>query len=298
MNNRQKEMNPLNPKKRRRRIRGGRFLAYLAVVYFAVGAAALLAPLLKQDQKLKDDAEEYDLLARQARRSVLSEEEPILSLTDPWGGDYAPPLTQATAVPAAMPEAVQADRPSVDLAALYAQNQDFVAWLEIPGTNVIHPVVSTDDPDYYLHHTFSGKESAVGTLFSLAATDYHTPSQNIAVYGHHLRSSGEKMFTSLMRYKDPDFYAGHETVYLDTLYRGGTYKIFAVVNMHSGEWNPAQADFSDDAAFLAFVRQAKAQALYDTGVEVNMADELLTLITCDRSYGGKSGRLVVMAVKQ
>lgn len=137
-----------------------------------------------------------------------------------------------------MPKAIQADRPSVDLAALYAQNQDFVAWLEIPGTNVNHPVVSTGNPDYYLHHTFSGKESAVGTLFSLAA-DYQTPSQNIAVYGHHLRSSGEKMFTSLMRYKDPDFYAGHETVYLDTLYRGGAYKIFAVVNIHSGEWNPA-----------------------------------------------------------
>ena len=158
--------------------------------------------------------------------------------------------------------------------------------------------VQTDDPDDYLNHTFSGKPSVVGTLFSLADADYKAPGRNIAVYGHHLRSSGEKMFTSLMRYKNPDFYEDNKTVMLDSLYRHSEYTIFAVVNMEVGDWEPSRTTFSGDAAFMAFVNRAKSESLYDTGVEVGADDHILTLITCDRSYAGKEGRLVILAVER
>ena len=183
-----------------------------------------------------------------------------------------------------------------DLAACLAQNGDFIAWIKIPGTNVDYPVVWTDDAEHYLHHTFTGKQGTAGTLFSLMKTDYSIPSRNIAIYGHHLKSTGEKMFTSLLRYKDADFYAGHETVLLDTLYESGSYRIFAVLNFRSGEWDASQADFESDAAFLEFIRYARRNALYDTGVTVGAENSILTLITCDRSYGGKAGRLAVVAV--
>ena len=49
-----------------------------------------------------------------------------------------------------------------DLAACLAQNDDFIAWIRIPGTNVDYPVVWTDDAEYYLHHTFTGKQGAAG----------------------------------------------------------------------------------------------------------------------------------------
>ena len=208
-----------------------------------------------------------------------------------------PPISLAEeGLPVQQSESAVGEQAMVDLSAYLAQNPDFVAWLRIPGTNVDYPVVQTDNPDYYLNHTFSGKSSVVGTLFSLADADYAAPGRNIAIYGHHLRSSGEKMFTSLMRYKDADFYAGHETVLLDTLYESGSYRIFAVLNFHSGEWDASQADFESDAAFLEFIRYARRNALYDTGVTVGAEDSILTLITCDRSYGGKAGRLAVVAV--
>ena len=191
----------------------------------------------------------------------------------------------------------QAVQAAVDLSAYLAQNPDFIAWLRIPGTNVDYPVVQTDDPDDYLTHTFSGKQSVVGTLFSLADADYKAPGRNIAVYGHHLRSSGEKMFTSLMRYKNPDFYEDNKTVMLDSLYRHSEYTIFAVMNMKVGDWEPSRTTFSGDAAFMAFVNRAKSESLYDTGVEVGADDHILTLITCDRSYAGKEGRLVILAVE-
>ena len=71
-----------------------------------------------------------------------------------------------------------------------------------------------------------------------------------------------------------------------------------MINLVNGEWDVSTASFANDADFLAFVRQAQARSLYDTGVEVKADDRILTLITCDRSYAAKDGRLIVMAVEQ
>ena len=89
--------------------------------------------------------------------------------------------------------------------------------------------------------------------------------------------------------------ATQEPLELPKTYESGLYRIFAVLNFHSGEWDASQADFESDAAFLEFIRYARRNALYDTGVTVGAEDSILTLITCDRSYGGKAGRLAVMA---
>ena len=185
-----------------------------------------------------------------------------------------------------------------DLAACKAANDDFIAWLKIPGTKVNYPVVRTDNMDYYLTHTFTGKQSKIGTLFSLGRTDYETPGQNIAVYGHHITTGGGNMFQPLLSYKKQSFWEKHQTVYFDTLYDPGEYTVFAVFNMTLGEWDLAAAGFADEFAFQAFLTRAQEASLYDTGVTVDTQDHILTLITCDRSYHGKDGRFIVMAVKQ
>jgi len=177
-------------------------------------------------------------------------------------------------------------------------NDDFIAWIQIPGTTIDYPVVLSDDTRYYLEHTFTGKKSYLGTLFSLGKTDYRTPGKNIAIYGHHIRSNGQVMFSPLISYKKQSFYASHQTIYLDSLYHSDTYIVFAVVNIRSGDWNPSVATFASDDDFLAYIQRARSQSLYETGVEVTAKDRILTLITCDRSFFPKYGRLVVMAVRQ
>ena len=184
-----------------------------------------------------------------------------------------------------------------DLKALKAQNSDFAGWLSIAGTKVDYPVVCSDNTDYYLTHTFNGTKSSLGTLFSLGKTDYGS-SKNIAIYGHHITGSGQKMFKPLLSYKDKSFWSEHRTITLDTLSGKRTYTMFAVINMENDEWDPSTADFVSNDEFAAFVNRAKDQALYDTGVSVSASDRILTLITCDRSYAGKDGRLLVMAVEQ
>ena len=212
------------------------------------------------------------------------------------------PVT-VTAAPTPTPTPSPAPTPrigktGIDLEACKMANGDFVAWLKIPGTKINYPVVWTDRVDYYLTHTFSGKESKIGTLFSLGKTDYQTPGRNIAVYGHHITTSGGNMFQPLMSYKKKSFYETHKTLYFDTLYDLGEYTIFAVINIKSTDWDASTASFDSDQSFLSFVSRAKAASLFDTGVEVTADDHILTLITCDRDYHNPDGRLIVMAVEQ
>ena len=273
-------------------------LTLLAALLFIGGMLAVVLPVLQWDAEVSAEAGEYDQLREQKQQAEACEtveEETLNQHVVPPISLIEEGLSVQQSENAVGERAAQS---AVDLSAYLAQNPDFIAWLRIPGTNVDYPVVQTDDPDYYLNHTFSGKSSVVGTLFSLADADYAAPGRNIAIYGHHLRSSGEKMFTSLMRYKNPDFYEDNKTVVLDSLYRRSEYTIFAVVNMKVGDWEPSRTMFSGDAAFMAFVNRAKSESLYDTGVEVGADDHILTLITCDRSYAGKEGRLVILAVER
>ena len=270
-------------------------LTLLAALLLIGGMLAIILPVLQWDAEVSAEAGEYEQLREQNRQAEAREmvEEETLNQ------HIVPPISLAEeGLPVQQSESAVGEQAMVDLSAYLAQNPDFVAWLRIPGTNVDYPVVQTDNPDYYLNHTFSGKSSVVGTLFSLADADYAAPGRNIAIYGHHLRSSGEKMFTSLMRYKNPDFYEDNQTIVLDSLYRHSEYAIFAVVNMKAGDWETSRTTFSGGAAFMAFVNRAKSESLYDTGVEVGADDHILTLITCDRSYAGKEGRLVILAVER
>ena len=162
---------------------------------------------------------------------------------------------------------------------------------------MIYPVVRSDNTEYYLHHLFTGKESKLGCLFSLKSSDYQTPSKNIAIYGHHI-SHSDAMFSTLMDYKDASYCAAHSLIRVNSLYGERTYRVFAVLNMKVSDWDAATASFSSDESFMRFINRAVKKSMVDTGVQVTAEDNILTLITCDRSYGGASGRLIVMAVQE
>ena len=85
---------------------------------------------------------------------------------------------------------------------------------------------------------------------------------------------------------------------INTIYGTRTYRIFAVLNHTVSDWDASTASFKDDNAFLKFVNRARKKAFYDTGIEVSETDHIITLITCDRSFGGVQGRLLVMGVEQ
>lgn len=284
----------------------------LLMAGFLCGLVLLAVPPAMEMAAYLADADEYAVMAEQVRppgpgatpmatavhitQPPQETESPASPLTT-----HAPESTPAvTCMPRATPPATAPPSmaiSTVDLAACAAQNKDFVAWITIPETVIDYPVVRSDNTAYYLHHLFSGKESKLGCLFSLTSADYETPGRNIAIFGHHLRNSSA-MFSTLMDYKQAGYCADHSQIRLDTLYGTRTYRIFAVVNMKVSDWDATTARFVSDEDFLSFVNRAKNKSLYDTGVAVKSTDNILTLITCDRSHGGASGRLIVMAVQE
>lgn len=299
-----------------------------AVVLLFAGIAVIAASFGMQEWQIRQDADEYEALMQSVKAPPQSSMEesskhlpdekaadaastdiPMQSEESPAGIPVSTDVPMATASPppeqSAAPVSDAASRTAasgasgIDLAACKAQNSDFIAWLQIPGTKISYPVVQTDNATYYLTHTFSRKEGVSGCLFSLGKSDYRLPGRNIAIYGHHMRRSrSQTMFQPLHGYKDADYLAKHPVIQLDSLYHSDTYAVFAALNMRESDWDAAKADFSSDADFLSFVYRAQALSFYDTGIEVGTDDQILTLITCDRDYHSENGRLIVMAVRQ
>lgn len=298
----------------------------LLLAMFLCGAAAFVLPLALELAAYRAGENAYSAIAEISIHAPSPSPIPIMPLPAPTGNaendtetaplpgtESYPQVGMATDALASsspspnIPEAQQTASPSpvaqvvfdtgIDLEMCLTQNKDFVAWLSITGTVISYPVVRSDDSAYYLGHLFNGKKSKLGCLFSLKSSDYRQPSQNIAIYGHHL-SHSDAMFSTLIDYKQESYYAEHSVITLDSIYGRRCYRIFAVLNMKVSDWDPAAASFGSGKAFLQFVNRAKRKALFNTGVEVKENDHILTLITCDRSYSGASGRLIVMAVQE
>lgn len=287
-----------------------RKLDKLLAVMSLVGSMAFLLPIFSQLKEVQENDEQYEALQEHLCSSLAATNASITAeggthVSDDFlSVDATEMSTVLPALPAVSPTLETDDcplnepaTPATGMSACLAQNEDFIAWLAIPGMPINYPVVSSSDTDYYLNHLFTGEKSKLGCLFSLPSSDYQIPSKNIAIYGHHL-SHSDAMFSSLNEYKDESYYASHSTIAMNTIYGDRTYRIFAVLNMRVSDWDAATADFSSGKEFLSYVERARQKALYETAVIVDENDHILTLITCDRSYGGVSGRLIVMAVEE
>lgn len=181
---------------------------------------------------------------------------------------------------------------------LYETNSDMVGWIKIDGTVVNYPVMQTpSSPDYYLKRNFHKESNSHGCIYVRETCDVGAPSDNVTIYGHHMRDGS--MFAVLDDYKDKAFYEQHDTVVFDTLTEHHTYKIFAVfktsATVGKGFAYHQFENAATEAEFNAFVAQCKALSFYDTGITPVYGDKLICLSTCE--YTLENGRFVVVAYR-
>lgn len=183
---------------------------------------------------------------------------------------------------------------------LWEQNHDFAGWLTIEGTVIDYPVMFTpEDPEFYLRRAFDGSEADSGSLF--IGEGCQPEGSHVIIYGHHMKNG--TMFGSLTEYQDPAYWEAHPVIRYDTLDSDGEYQVLAAFYSRVYRLSEEQvfryyqyADLEEPDRFAAYVAQAQAASLYDTGVSAEYGDRLLTLSTC--SYHTKNGRFVVVAVKK
>ncbi len=181
------------------------------------------------------------------------------------------------------------------LAKLQKENDELVAWIKIPGTVIDYPVMQTEeDNDYYLTHDFNREENVHGAPFldvncKLGASD------NLIIYGHHMRD--KTMFQNLMLYENADFCKSNGTIYFDTLDSSQQYQVILVMLISAEEAEDFPyykgISFSNNDSFQAYLTQCSKYAIWQSDTLPDSKTQLLTLSTCE--YSKENGRLVVIA---
>jgi len=182
---------------------------------------------------------------------------------------------------------------------LYNKNKNLIGWLKIDDTIIDYPVMQTADNEFYLDHDIDQKTDKNGTLFLDAACDITKPSTNYIIYGHNMRSG--KMFGSLSKYKNQEYFETHPYIIFDTIYEEAVYEVMYV--FQSQIYNEDEIvfkyyqfiDADSKEEFDSNMSEMEKLSLYETGVEAVYGDHLLTLSTCD--YEEEDGRFVVVAKK-
>lgn len=185
---------------------------------------------------------------------------------------------------------------------LYKSNPDFMGWLTVPGTAIDNPVMYTpDDGQHYLRKNFNGDYDIAGMIFidercKLDPADH--VSTDIIIYGHRMKN--DTMFGPLKYYKEKDFCKENNIVYFDTMYRPGTYVIFAAFlgKAYTYETDAFQyynfIEAPTEVELNDYLTNIKAIAhYYDEENAPVFGDEIITLSTCD--YYTNDGRLALLA---
>lgn len=180
---------------------------------------------------------------------------------------------------------------------LYAVNQDLVGWVRIDNTNLDVQVVQSNDNDYYLKRDFYRKTSRYGCPYLDFKNDSRYLDDNTVIYGHHMTDG--LMFSNLDKYKTLEGYKESPIIEYSTLYETYYFKVFAafisnakLVDDNGKFFNFIVTDFATDEKFIGFVDEVEKRSIFNTDVNVQPDDKLITLVTC--SYEFDSARLVVM----
>ena len=184
-----------------------------------------------------------------------------------------------------------------DYKTLYNKNKRLIGWLKIDDTIIDYPVMQTSNNEYYLDHNFNQEKDNNGSIFMDKDCIAYPRSQNLILYGHHMRSG--KMFGDLEKYAKESYYKEHSIIQFDTIYEKGTYQVMYVFRAKVLKENEIAfkyyqfIDAISGEEFNSYMKEMERMSLYDTGVTAEYGDDLLTLSTCDNSQ--TDGRFVVVA---
>lgn len=266
----------LREMKKREHIRRG-IVAVCSLL--VVGSLAYLANYSYRTKKLDDYAAIQKNLKNTALTTPETQETPVIHYDD----------DTADTLPDILPE----------YQTLYSLNKRLIGWVKIDDTYIDYPVLQTVNNDYYLNHNFDQEEDKNGSIFLDKDCSIYPRSTNLILYGHHMRSG--RMFGQLNKYSSEKFYKEHKYIQFDTIYEKGTYEVMYVFRSKIYEESEIVfkyyqfTDAVSETEFESNMKQMADMSLYDTGVNAEYGDELLTLSTCD--YYTSDGRFVVVAKK-
>ena len=177
----------------------------------------------------------------------------------------------------------------IDAARLTEINADYSCWIYAPDSPIDYPIVHGADNEYWLHRLFDGSRNAAGTLFIdyRNLPDFHDP--NTLIYGHHMRN--DSMFGTLDHYEQPGYYESHP--WMLVIARDETYLVEVLAGYTTSKKDHCyDIAISDESDKQAFIDEAKSKSDFQSPVEIDSGDRLITLSTC--AYAFENARYIVI----
>ena len=155
---------------------------------------------------------------------------------------------------------------------------DVVGWLKMDDLDISYPIVQADDNDHYLYYDATDAPSIDGAIFLDYRNNSFSDDLHSLVYGHNMLDGS--MFGTLKKYTDEQFYKeGKGTFAIYTPTGAYQYKIFAV-QVVDADNEAYTVGYKTAEVYDAFIRNLKEGSMYDTGVELESLDHVVTLSTC------------------
>ena len=179
-------------------------------------------------------------------------------------------------------------------------NTDVKGWIKIENTIIDYPILQGTDNSYYLTHNYKKEENKYGSIFVKDKCNFNDVNSNLIIYGHNMKD--DEMFNSLLKYENKKFYDEHKIINITTESEERKYEIVAVMKsrvFYKDEKNVFRyynyLNFENENKYAEYINNVKKEQLYETGINANYGEQLITLITCE--YSQENGRMVVVAKK-
>ena len=161
---------------------------------------------------------------------------------------------------------------------LKQQYPQVVGWLKMDDLEISYPIVQTTDNTHYLNYDATDAPSIDGAIFLDYRNASFSDDLHALVYGHNMLDGS--MFGTLQQYIDEQFYRnGKGTFAIYTPTGSYQYKIFAVQVVDASN-EAYTVGYKTAEVYDSFVNNLKEGSLYDTGVEMESLDHVVTLSTC------------------
>ena len=183
---------------------------------------------------------------------------------------------------------------TIDFEALFEKNQDIIAWISVPGTEIDYPVLRSQDNTDYLTHDATGKYNGAGAIFMDKANSPDFTDRNTVIYGHNMNNGS--MFAGLHQFQKSDFFEQNREI---KLYTPDGMRVYEIFGAYVADDNNIlyHNNFSDDEVWKAYIENI----FHNTDLSANILqkqigadDQIITLSTC--VHNQKTQRYLVQGV--
>lgn len=180
---------------------------------------------------------------------------------------------------------------NVDFTKLSEKNDDTIAFIHMPNSNINYPIVQTTNNEYYLTHAFDKSYNSAGWVFMDYENLINFQSDNTIIYGH--GRLDKTVFGSLKNALDKAWQENLENyvIWISTPNENLVYQIFSIYTINKESYY-IKSNFSSTKEKQDWIKTMKSRNITNQDTPVDENDKILTLSTCLNNNGG---RIVVQA---